>query len=144
VDQLVALDARLSAPYLSTKYSALIGLKQFEEAKAWGHRLVDELLHDEEAMLNELAWSIVDPKTKVPNGDVGLARLAAERSNELAGGQDSAVLDTLARVRWREGQRDEAIALQSKAVELAWTADMRKDLQKTLGEYQKPAAPAGG
>ncbi len=144
VDEILALNARLAAPWLDIKYHALRRLGKKEEAAAWGRLLVGELLRDDMNRLNGLAWSIVDPQAKDKDGDFELARLAAERSNELARGQDAAILDTLARVRWRDGQHAEAVALQKKAVELAWTADLRKQLQKTLGEYQAPKGHGGG
>jgi len=143
VDGLLAIDSRLAAPWLRVKYDGLRKLGQADEAAAWGRRLASELLHDDAVLLNDLAWSIVDPQARVAQPDIELAALAAERSNELTGGQDSAILDTLARVRWLQGQHDQAVTLQGKAIELAWTADMRKGLQKTLTEYTKPAAPAG-
>ena len=45
-------------------------------------------------------------------------------------------VDTLARVLFMQGQKEEAIELQGKAVHLA-EGEMKKSLQKTLDGYRK-------
>jgi hypothetical protein len=138
IDQIVAIDPRLAESSLASRYFLLLKLARKDDAAAWGRKLVSDYFHDDEMALNDMAWSIVDPQGKVKQGDIELAGLAAERSNALTSGQEPQVLDTLARVRWVQGKKDEAVALQATAVKLAWTGAMREALQKTLDEYKAP------
>ncbi len=137
VEGMLALDREFARPYLPGLYAALVKAGMQDEAAAWGKRLVDELLADDEVALNDLAWTIVDPKAADGPRDLAVAKAAAERANELAGGLDAAILDTLARVTWRDGRREEAIVLQERALQAAsWNADLKKELQATLDEYR--------
>jgi hypothetical protein len=52
------------------------------------------------------------------------------------------IMDTLARVLFRLDKRNEAIALQQKAVGLA-TDDLKSQLQKTLESYEAGELPKG-
>jgi len=143
-DALLALDARSYAAYAGiNKYMALVSGGKKAEAAAYGKELVAGPLHDDEGALNELAWFIVDPAGKLSDAarDNELALSAAERGCELGNNQDAAILDTLARAHWRLGHRDQALELQKKAVALAFGADTKSQLQKSLDEYLKPPAP---
>jgi len=134
---MLAVDREFARPYLPGLYAALVKAGMRDEAAAWGQRLVEDLLADDEAALNELAWSIVDPRAKSDAPGLSVAKPAAERANELTGGLDAAILDTLARVTWLDGRRAEAIALQERALQAAsWNADLKKALQATLDEYR--------
>src|SRR5438093_1108935 len=58
--------------------------KDPEKTLAYGSRLVESVLKDDAAMLNQLAWSIIAPEA--PKADaraVKLALKAAQRSDEL-------------------------------------------------------------
>jgi tetratricopeptide (TPR) repeat protein len=137
VERMLALDREFTRPFLPGLYAALVKAGMKDEAAAWGKRLVNELLADDEVLLNDLAWSIVDPKAADGPRDLAVAQRAAERANELSGGLDAAILDTLARVTWRDGRREEAMALQERALQAAsWNADLKKALQATLDEYR--------
>jgi tetratricopeptide (TPR) repeat protein len=97
---------------------------------------VDGALHDNAEALNGIAWFVVDPAGKVRRQDLDLALKAAERANELTHGKDANVLDTLARVHFTRGDRERAIELQRKAVELAPGEEAREALGKVLEEYE--------
>jgi thiol-disulfide isomerase/thioredoxin len=92
--------------------------------------------HADNAMLqNDLAWQIAtDPRIK--ERDLKLAETIANRANEASHGKDAAILDTLARVKFMQGQKEEAIALQEKAVSLANGGD-KTQLEKTLDTYKR-------
>ncbi len=92
--------------------------------------------HKENAMLqNELAWRLAtDPALK--QRDLPLANTIAERANQASQGKDPAILDTLARVKFLQGNKAEAIALQEKALSLS-DGDRKAELQKSLDEYKK-------
>jgi tetratricopeptide (TPR) repeat protein len=142
-DAILALDARAFAHVGVAKYKALVYSGKKAEASSYGKELVAGPLHDSEGDLNELAWWIVDPAGKLADNarDLEVAMAAAERSSELGSQQDAAVLDTLARVHWRLGHRDQALELQKKAVGLAFGSETKSALQKALDEYLKPPAP---
>ncbi len=96
--------------------------------------------HKDNAMLqNQLAWQIATAP-EIKQRDLGLAETIASRANEAAKGKDPAILDTLARVKFMQGKKQEAIALQEKAVELA-ESDRQKQFQKTLESYKKDELP---
>ena len=143
VDALVALDPKLYADAGLFKYQALVTAGKKPEAAAYGRELVAGPLHDDEGQLNELAWWIVDPAGRIadPARDLELALAAAERGCELGNQQDAAMLDTLARVHWRLGHRDQAIELQKKSLSLAFGAEFRTVIQKSLDEYLAPPKP---
>jgi tetratricopeptide (TPR) repeat protein len=139
-EKMAALDPRLAVPYGLDHYQMLLHLGRVDDAAALGRKLVAGDLHDAEAELNNLAWFIVDPEGPIKDGDLELASLAATRATEVSLFQDPGVVDTLARVKFRQGNTADAIKLQTQAVKLGWTADERAQLQKALDEYK--AAPA--
>jgi thiol-disulfide isomerase/thioredoxin len=84
---------------------------------------------------NELAWRILTDKN-IEERDLKLADTIATRANEASKGKDPGILDTLARAKFMQGKKEQAIELQTKAVSLA-DADSRESLQKTLDSYRK-------
>lgn len=92
------------------------------------------------AMLqNRLAWMLASQK-ELAEPLLGAAAKAAERANEAAKGKDASILDTLARVRFLQGKKEEAVRLQEKALEIAEPA-MKKDLEETLASYKAGKLP---
>jgi len=89
---------------------------------------------------NEIAWALITSKD-IPSGLVDVAEKEAIRANELAKGEDAAILDTLARVQFVKGQKDSAIETQKKAIEAASDAGMKKSLQRTLDSYKAGNVP---
>ena len=104
-----------------------------------GTTLVDSAAGDGE-LLNTVAWLLVDPKRgvdfKANPKLLALAEKAANGAVEATGGKDPGVLDTLARVLFVKGDTAAAIATQTKAVSLADSDEMKKDLESSLKEYQ--------
>lgn len=85
-------------------------------------------------MLNQIAWTIIDPAMPVKDRDVKLATEAAEKAVAATGAKDGAILDTLARCYWTAGDKAKALETQKKAVELG--GPMKAQLEETLKEYQ--------
>ena len=85
--------------------------------------------------LNQLAWTIVDPRLPIKDRDAKLATEIAEKANKVAGGKDGAILDTLARCYFTAGDKAKAIETQKKAVELA-PEGMKEELKEALKEYE--------
>ena len=117
-----------------TRFSILIGKKDYTAAYQLAAKVSDA--HKDNAMLqNELAWQIATDEA-IGQRDLDLAQKMATRANEAAEGKDPAILDTLARVLFMQGQKEEAIELQGKAVHLA-EGEMKQSLQKTLDSYKR-------
>ena len=96
---------------------------------------ISDAQKDNSMLQNELAWQIAtDPNIKTRNLD--LAETFANRAKAASQGQDPAILDTVARVKFMQGQQAEAIALQEKAVSLA-EGEIKTQLQKTLDSYKR-------
>jgi hypothetical protein len=92
-------------------------------------------------MQNNLAWTVVTDKS-FEHPDLDLAQTMAQRATD--GTKDPAqkgmFMDTLARVKFMQGSKEDAIALQEKAVASAGD-DIKDKLQKTLDSYKKGDLP---
>jgi thiol-disulfide isomerase/thioredoxin len=88
--------------------------------------------------LNMVAWTIVDPAGPIKEKDLALAERSALRANELTGGKDPAILDTVARVHFTKGEIEKAIEVQKKAVNYA-SGPLKEQLEAALAEYNKAA-----
>jgi thiol-disulfide isomerase/thioredoxin len=122
---------------LSMKLPFLQAAGRDEEAYAIRKQLV-EASWDDASGLNELAWGIATIPTSSA-ADLELAREAAARAAELTEHTDGSILDTLARVFYEQGDLEQAIAWQEKAVE---HADGNESISQTLEQYkaERPAA----
>lgn len=103
-------------------------------------KVAEEEKDDAEAM-NELAWDLVTNPDYAKQLNLELADKCATRAVELSKGEEGDKLDTLARVRWLQGKKAEAIKLQEKAVAKSPDAEMRAVLQKTLDALKKGELP---
>lgn len=102
---------------------------------------VAEAESDDAESLNELAWDLVTNPQYEKHLNLKLADLCATRAVELTKGEEADKLDTLARVRWLQGKREEAVKLQQKAVAKSADAEMRAETQKTLDSLLKGVLP---
>jgi predicted Zn-dependent protease len=90
-------------------------------------------------VLNQLAWWLAHSTESAAASDLlPLAESFAQRAVEQSSQQDAVCLDTLARVRFLQGNSPEAIRLQQAAVSIAPEST---DLQTTLAEYQATQQP---
>ncbi len=129
--ELVPDDIGLKMQKLNT---LLMRMDDAERAYAYA-RLFAKDAWDNQAMLNQLAWTIVD-HADVKHRDLDFALEVAERANELADSKDAAILDTLARVYYEgTGSLPEAIRWQSMAVAVAPDGEMRAQLIEVLRKY---------
>jgi thiol-disulfide isomerase/thioredoxin len=112
-----------------------------EAAKVQG-QLVEQVW-DSPDMLNQIAWSIAIDTSE--QRDLNLAVKAAQRASELREHKDAAILDTLARAHYEQGNLDKAIEWQRKAVA---QAEERDEIVATLKRYEDEktaaAAPPAG
>lgn len=91
--------------------------------------------------LNALAWDLATNPLFEGKRNLGLAEKCARASVKLAAGADKAAsLDTLARIRFMQGQKEEAIKLQQEAVAGA-PDELKSEIQATLESYKKGVLP---
>src|SRR5262249_35769071 len=107
----------------------------------YAKHLGEKVFKDNAQGLNFVAWTIVDPDnpTKPEAGLVKLALTLAERACELTENKDPAVLDTLAKAYFDNGQAAKALETQEKAVKLAKGTQLEQDQTMTqrLEQYRK-------
>jgi len=121
-----------------TRFTILLGRNDYPAAYKLAAKM-SETRKNDARLLNELAWKIAaDPA--IEERDLALAETIATRSNTAANGENPAFLDTLARVLFMRGKKNEAIETQTKAVRLS-DGGMKEQLQKTLDSYRKGELP---
>lgn len=116
-------------------FSQQLAAGKIEAANAWAKELTAGAMKDDPMILNGIAWSLVDPQAPVQGADLDAALAAALRADELTQNKDPQVIDTLARVYFKKGDKAKAIELQTKAVELA-PEDFKEELEKSLKEFK--------
>lgn len=97
------------------------------------------------AMLNQLAWTIVDPENPVKNADYKCALEIAIKAAEASKFNDSMILDTLALCYFKNENIDKAIEYQEKAVKLLGSdvdPQTKKEIEDRLKMYK--AKKGGG
>ena len=121
---------------------AQIGLGRGDPGKFYAQlqRLADEDFDDAEA-LNEIAWRLLTSKAFEKQRNLPLAEKCAVQAVKLTKEEHPDKLDTLARLRWLQGRKEEAIRLQIKAVDKAEAGRMKALLQKTLDALLKGELP---
>ncbi len=119
------------------EFEANLKAGNYEQASKVGQQMLRFAVEAKDPMgLNNLAWLIVDPASKLDKRDLDLALEAAKAANALSGEKDPAILDTLARVHFWAGDLDRALELQKKAHELA-DGPMKGEIGRSLEEYRK-------
>lgn len=118
----------------NVRFNILLGKEDYTAAYQMAEKISDTH-KDNPGVQNELAWQILTDKN-IKQRDLALAEKIAMRANDAAQGKDANILDTLARARFMQGKKDEAIALQEKAIGMAGDEQQKSSLQKTLNEYK--------
>jgi thiol-disulfide isomerase/thioredoxin len=94
---------------------------------------------DNAALQNQLAWQLA-VQDGLKGAPLETATAIAIRANDASGGKEPDILDTLARLRFMQGDKEKAIELQEKAVKLA-DANGKEHLQKSLDAYKEGRLP---
>ena len=92
---------------------------------------------------NEIAWDLLTNPQFSKNINLALAEKCAVQAVALTKEEEADKLDTLARVRWLQGKKNEAIKLQEKAVSKATYLTLKEELQLTLDSLRKGVLPPG-
>ena len=98
---------------------------------------------DNAEIQNQIAWDLLTNPRFGKNINLALAEKCAVQAVALTKEEEADKLDTLARVRWLQGQKDEAIKLQEKAVKKASYLTLKEELQLTLDSLRKGVLPPG-
>jgi tetratricopeptide (TPR) repeat protein len=141
LDEFMKIVSPEQAENLKTvRFKILAGKNDYPAAYAVLRQLA-EARKNNPAEQNELAWMIVSDKT-LEHRDLDLAQTLAQRAVDGATADvpKSEALDTLARVKFLQGKKEEAVSLQQKAVDLA-VGDEKSKLAKTLATYRKGDLP---
>ena len=121
------------------RLNVLLGKKDYTQAYPLMEKM-SEANKNSGSFLNQLAWRIATDKS-IEQRDLALAEKIANRANEASKGKDPATLDTLARIKFMRGDKEQALSLQQKAVDLA-DANMQPGLQKVLESYKQDKLPS--
>jgi thiol-disulfide isomerase/thioredoxin len=127
---------------LRESIEAQIGLARGDPTKFYAQlsKLADEEFDDAEAM-NEIAWRLLTVPGFAKNPNLVLAEKCAVQAVKLTKEEHPDKLDTLARLRWLQGKKEEAIRWQIKSVDKAEAGAMKAALQKTLDAMLKGILP---
>lgn len=127
---------------LRESIEAQIGLARGDPSKFYAQlsKLADEEFDDAEAM-NEIAWRLLTMKSFEKIRNLALAEKCAVQAVKLTKETHPDKLDTLARLRWLQGKKEEAIRWQIKSVDKAEPGPMKEALQKTLDAMLKGVLP---
>jgi thiol-disulfide isomerase/thioredoxin len=127
---------------LRESIEAQIGLARGNPTKFYAQlsKLADEEFDDAEAM-NEIAWRLLTVPGFAKNLNLPLAEKCAVQAVKLTKEEHPDKLDTLARLRWLQGKKEEAIRWQIKSVDKAEAGAMKAALQKTLDAMLKGILP---
>jgi thiol-disulfide isomerase/thioredoxin len=129
---------------LRESIEAQIGMGRGDPTKFYAQlkRLADEEFDDAEAM-NEIAWRLLTMKAFEGKRNLPLAEKCAVQAVKLTKEEHPDKLDTLARLRWLQGKKEEALRLQIKSVDKAEAGAMKEALRKTLDAMLKGELPPG-
>lgn len=118
----------------NVRFNILLGKEDYPAAYKLAEKISDTH-KDNAGVQNELAWQMLTDKS-IKQRDLALAEKIAVRANDAAQGKDPNILDTLARARFMQGKKDEAIALQEKAIGMVDNEQQKSSFQKSLDEYK--------
>jgi thiol-disulfide isomerase/thioredoxin len=91
--------------------------------------------------LNQIARDVATKLEKPSEDALAFAAKAASEGVEQTKGEDAALFDTLARVQFLQGKKEEAVKTQEQAV--AKADDKKKEeMEKTLSSYKEGKLPA--
>lgn len=139
IDEMLKLEPGAASKSGVTKFLLLLRMDEYEKAYAMNEELF-KLYNDDSETLNEISWSIMDNED-LAKRDFEMSMKFAVRANEVAKGEDPAILDTLARAHFDTGKITKAIEFQTKAVEKAGDdKKLKKELEKTLKKYKSKQA----
>jgi tetratricopeptide (TPR) repeat protein len=132
---------KLAKQFRDQKLNIMIQAGEYDAVyKAWGEAFDLAVSKKDAAKLNQIAWTIVNPMSKMERKDLDLALRAATKADEFADGQNSTYLETLSRVYFLRGDTAKAAELEVRTVDTAIT---KKDSQALNSIAWKIVDPKG-
>ena len=141
VDPMLAKDPKNPSAGMMKFQTLLVGMNKPDEAYAFARQFT-EGQRDNAMLLNQFAWTIVDDPG-VKKRDLDLALEFATQANKGSGGNNPAILDTLARCYYETHDLTNAIKYQEQAAAKAGDDETGADIKKTLDKYRQEAAKKG-
>lgn len=142
LDTIIPKYPKMRPQLLSFKFS-MVSKTDYPAATKLGRDLGENDFKDNPMMLNQIAWTFIDPEGGFKDPDLDLAIKLATRAVDLSKENEVApILDTLALAHFKAGHKDKAIALQEKAVALIskpgsqFPDQMKKDLEERLAMFK--------
>lgn len=120
------------------RFNILLMRGKLSEAAQLASRL-SEARKDSPLIQNQLAWELAT-NDNATEREYAIAEEIAVRADTAAKSQEPAILDTLARVLFLRGKKEEAVAAQEKAVNLA-KGTLKEQLEATLKSYREGKLP---
>ncbi len=117
LDKLFVKHPEAASQLALTKFSLLAKLSE-TSAYEYGKALSSGILKNDAESLNTIAWQIVDDKTTFKHPNFAAAVIIAKQSAEASQMNDPMCLDTYAYALFKNGDKDGAIGIESKAVAL--------------------------
>jgi thiol-disulfide isomerase/thioredoxin len=115
----------------------LFGMGKGADAGSMAEKFVRESTNY--AALNSMAWELCRDKAIQPPA-LAVAFKAAEKANKLSESKIPALMDTLARIYFQQGDKDKAIELEGRAIQLA-DPGIQEELKKILASYKEGRLP---
>lgn len=136
LDKLISKEPN-SFEYYELKIGLLAQLGKTQQAKGL-YKEIFETFKDSAEDLNTLAWMAVTSPFELC--DLHLAWKAAERAADLSKRENSAILDTLARIYYSAGLLEQSAKTQEEAIEKCPEGEERDSLKATLDFYESALA----
>ncbi len=105
-------------------------------------KILIEASNNDARELDQLAWMLATGSEE-PGADLELALSAIKRAVELTHEEEISPIETMARVYFRMGNVDEAIALQKKTLQLASNPRQIQQLSAGLAKYEEAKGTSG-
>lgn len=136
LEKLLARD-RNNSEYYELKIGLLAQMGEMKKARLVYREMFD-VFADSAEDLNTLSWMAVTSPFEMC--DMDLAWKAAVKAAELSKRENSAILDTLARVYYAAGLLDLAVQTQKEAIDKSTVAEEKESMKEVLGFYTSAKA----
>ncbi len=140
IDKIIAKDPSKELLLCGTRFTAL---SNYDTAAAttYAKKISEGVAKNQPMILNELAWTMVDPEKPFKDADYKLALSIALRAVEVTKSQEPNILDTLSVAYDKVGDLAKAIATEEKAIEIAkktadFPAESLKEFTSRLTEMK--------
>jgi hypothetical protein len=141
-DEAIADEPKLELQLGMLKFTTLAGDPEMKDKTLeYGKHLVEKVYAENAQALNNLAWTLIEPKEdKKPDAKVAkLALAAAQRADSLVKSKEVQIADTLALAYFETGDIAKAVETQERALKLAKGTGLENDpgMKERMEKYRK-------